>query len=250
MQTRFIFANHLMAAVFTAAVAAHNEHIHTDDVDGCSFADPTFRTVDIDEEDGTLSMINLNDTAVVGVDVVKKVNTLAELELAIAEAIAMQPTPEGEDRNPSRVLFRTDAGGKDNPLTDFNIRIRADGTIRVGCKEFTKKGAEQVIKAANQLAKEDTCEEFETEYGDNYDLYAHGVGPRHSDGKAWLDFDGDGYATPDDVIKMGKLRARILGKLTDAQRKAQEPRKVVKVVPFQIFPSKVKAKARKKRGKR
>jgi hypothetical protein len=248
MTTRFIFANHLMAAVFSAAVAAHNEDINTDDVNGCDFADPDYRTVDIDEEDGELSMINLRETSAEGT--VKRVNTLAELELAIAEAIAMRPTPEGEDQNPSRVLFRTDAGGKDNPLKDFNIRIRADGTIRVGCKEFTKKGAEQVIKAANQLAKEDTCEEFETEYGDNYDLYAHGVGPYHSDGKAWLEFDGDGYATPDDVIKMGKLRARILGKLTDAQRKAQEPRKVVKVVPFQIFPSKVKAKARKKRGKR
>lgn len=227
---RFTFANNALAAAFCAAVMANNKQdIDGDNLDTCTLSGTKDKTtIEIDSEDGGLY---LN-----GPDYIHEkevISTLAQLEQAIGNALAIKPGDDDDAGNTSPVLFRLNEGDDDSPLSDYNIRIRADGTIRVGCKNFTRKGAEQVIAAAKKVVAGQKFERFETNGGGDGAL-VHSV--RISDYSDDQIVIGGEPALAKDILLLGKIRERALAKA--------KPLRVKQAAPFRLFPA-PKAKAKK-----
>lgn len=123
------------------------------------------------------------------------------------------------------------------------IRIRSDGTIRVGCKNFTIKGVAQVVEAA-KAAKAGKKVEISTDAGDNEEAYQHDV---TSEGRNYLKFDREETQSIASILKLATIREKLMAKVnTKAKVKAKtEP----KPVRFAIFPVARQAQAKKKAKK-
>lgn len=240
MTKMFRFPNNILAAAFTAAVAANHQDINTDNLDACELSDLSTRLIVINDEEGSLFLEIWSEPESGAINV----NTLAELEQAIGDALLIRSeTGDDEDEiNDPVGTVRIKYGDKGNP-TEREIRIVPDGRVRVGCKWFTPEGAEEVIAAAKKIEAGKEIEDFETSYGDNEGKFLHHVSK--VDGYDSLDFDGDDSESTKDVLRLAKIRERIMAKLPKAKARAEAQGK-----PFRIFPVKAKAAAKRKKVRR
>jgi ribosomal protein L21 len=223
---RFTFANNVIAAAFLAAVVSHREEVSTDEIELelLEIRDGLTLEIEVDEDGLGIHKVT-NGTGA-------EVSTLAQLEQAIADTIAIQPASEAK----LDVEFEGLAAGG----PDRTVLISKSGCVKVGCKVFTPQGADQVVAAAKRTVKGQKVKTFTTHSKNEATRHRVECDPYSYDlGNSILTFNEEDSEYAKDIIALGLVRDRLLRKT-----------KPVKVAPFQIFPSKVKAKARKKRGKR
>lgn len=227
---KFTFANNALAAAFFAAVYSQREVM--DHLDPCDLGQEGRTTLDVylEEEDCGIYIYRDEDDAES-----IKVSTAAELEQAIGEAIALK-YEQAEPRLDERIHAAEDDDDA-NPLP-YDAFICSKGTVKVGCKNFTEKGAAQVIAAARKAIAGKEVKPFETD-----GVLGNSTRPSttHSvevDGTCIIiDEDTDNSAEAEDIIRLADLRAKLL-----KRGKKPAARKLAK--PFRIFPA---PKARKKK---
>lgn len=208
---KFTFRTNVLAAAFCAAVQANHKDICGDDLDTCAIGNAKGRVSIEINDDGFMQDTNQHDRTVI--------STLAQLEQAIGDALAMLFDFSEED--PGKIPASGELDEYSSPVRR-NTHLQKNGGIVVGCKMFTPKGAQQVVEFAKQMLAGKKPKKFITDGTKRHrhlvEIYRHNT--------SQLLIDSANVQDPDQVVRLGA----ILEKFT--QRKAKP---APKAQPFRIF---------------